>query len=67
MGGGGGGSGGGGGGDSSAARYWSIDSARDMGIHGVRAGHTKCVRRQHFLPLTDSNFAPTCFLLTPNS
>ena len=43
-------------GDCSAARCWSIDPAREMGIHGVRAGHTKDVRRQHFLPLTDSNF-----------
>ena len=53
----GGGGGGGGGGDSSAARCWSIDPPREMGIHDVRADHTKDVGRQHFHPLTDSNFA----------
>ena len=37
----GGGGGGGGGGDSSAAACWSIDPAREIGIHGVRIGHTK--------------------------
>ena len=52
-----GGGGGGGGGDSSAARCSSIDSAREIGIHGGRTGHTKDARRQHFYPLKDSNFA----------
>ena len=58
---GGGGGGGGGGGDSSAARSWSIDPAREIGLHGVRVGHTKDARRQHFHPLADRNFALTCF------
>ena len=54
------GGGGAGGGDYSPARCWSIDPAREIGIHGVRAGHTKCVRRQDFHPLKNSNFALTC-------
>ena len=50
-----GGGGGGGGGDSSAARCWSIDPAREIGIHGVRADVTKDVRRHPFHPSTNSN------------
>ena len=50
------GGGGGGGDDYIAARCWSIDPARDIGLRGVRDGHAKDVRRQHFYPLADSNF-----------
>ena len=50
------GGGGGGGDDYIAARCWSIDPARDIGIRGVRDGHAKDVRRQHFYPFADSNF-----------
>ena len=55
---GGGGGGGGGGGDSSAACCWSINHAREIGLHGLRTGRTKDARRQHFCPLADSNTLP---------
>ena len=54
------GGGGGGGRDFSAARCWSIDPAREIGIQGVRASHTKYVRRQDFHPLKNRTFALTC-------
>ena len=63
-----GGGGGGGGGDSGAARCWSIDSAREIGVHGVRAGHTKDVKRQSLShPLTDSIFAFLGHVLTDDA